>query len=557
MKQIVFTFFIILLLSVFVQGQDIEEIPKQKPFEIHGSVSAGLGYYKTSRTFGNTRRPYSYFINAAPVISLYGIQIPMNFTFNEGGSQINNPFAQFGINPYWKWIKLYGGWTNMNWSPTTLGGKTFLGVGVEINPSLFRFGAMYGRLNPVIREQTDTLNPFVAPQYKRTGYAFKLGVGNEKNFFDFIFLKGQDKSSSIKLLSDELNYAPQENAVFGINSYQSFLKQKLTWQLDGSVSAITRNLNSQRIDIGSSGGAKFLELIIPPRLSTSYAWTAHSAINYRAEKYSLGFDYLRIQPEYVSMGVDFILNDQQRFSANQNFTLAKNKVTLSLNQLYQHDNLNKRKAVKTNRTNLGVNANYNHNQNFGFNFGYNNFVVFQQNGLKQLNDTIRLGQVQNMIMVTPRYTVFNEKFVHNVHLSVMYQRMDDLNRFTRKFTQNNTVNVNTGYTMAINSISLSLSPSLNVLHSATPTFAVTNINPALAVGYTFWQSRMSANVMIGYTAGRQSGSWNTRTINNDISLSYRISNMHSVRIGNTIMHSTFNSVSNVEYRGEMAYTLSF
>lgn len=547
----------VMLFTGNLLAQDLEEIPKQKPFEIHGSVTAGLGYYKTSSAFGNTRRPYSYFINAAPVVSLYGIQIPMNFTFNEGGSQVRNPFAQFGVNPYWKWIKLYGGWTNMNWSPGTLGGKTFLGVGVEINPSLFRFGAMYGRLNPSIGEQTDTLNPFVAPQYKRTGYAFKIGVGNEKNFFDFIFLKGKDKGNSLQQVSDELNYSPQENAVFGINSFQSFLKQKLTWQLDGAVSAITRNINSQPMDIGSSGGAKFLEKIIQPRLSSSYAWTAHTAINYRAEKYSLGFEYLRIQPEYVSMGVDFILNDQQRFSATQSVMLLKNKMSLSFNQLYQHDNLNKRKAVKTNRTNFGFNANYNHNQNWGINFGYNNFFIFQQSGLKQLNDTTRLAQFQNMIMLTPRYTMFNEKFVHNVHVSFMFQRMDDLNKFTAVFTKNNTINVNTGYTLAINSISLSVGPSLNVLHTVSPSITLTNINPSVSVGYTFWKSRINANVMLGYTAGRLNGDWNTRTINNDISLSYRINNMHSVRVSNSIMNSRFNTFSTSEYRGDMAYTLSF
>jgi hypothetical protein len=547
---------LVLLMPMLSPAQNLEDISKQKPFEIHGSVSAGVGYYKTSQTFGNTRRPYAYFINAAPVISLYGIQIPINFTFNEGGSQVRNPFAQFGINPYWKWIKLYGGWTNMNWSPTTLGGKTFIGAGIEINPSLFRFGAMYGMLNPVIAGRSDTLSPFVAPQYKRTGYAFKLGMGNEKNFFDLIFLKGKDHANSVQV-SDKLNFSAQENAVFGIHSFQSFLKQKLTWQLDGAVSAITRNIASEALDIGESGAAKFLQKIIVPRLSTSYAWTAHTAIHYRAEKFSLGLDYLRIQPEYVSMGVDFILNDQQRFSAYQNFHLAKNKVLLSFQQLYQHDNLNKRKAAKTNRTNVGVNANYQHNQNFGISLGFNNFVVFKQSGSKPVNDTLRLGQIQNMLLITPRYNFFNEKHVHSVQLSLMYQRIDDLNRFTRQFTQNNTINVNTGYTLSLPSINLSIGPSINLLYSVAKTFSILNIHPSLNVGYVFWKGRLSANAMIGYTAGKQNTDWNTQTINNDLSLSYRINNMHSLRTGNSLMYSRSNNFATSEYRGELVYTLSF
>jgi hypothetical protein len=164
------------LLSVSTaNAQDLENIAKAKPFEIHGSASASVGYYK-GVGFQNTRRPYSYSIMLAPTISVYGVQIPFNLTFTEGSRSINNPFAQFGVNPHWKWIKGYFGWTNMTWSPTTLSGKTFLGAGIEINPSLFRFGAMYGRFNPAIKENLLS-KEIQQPQFKRKGWATKIGGG--------------------------------------------------------------------------------------------------------------------------------------------------------------------------------------------------------------------------------------------------------------------------------------------------------------------------------------------------------------------------------------------
>ncbi|MFI4963398.1 MAG: hypothetical protein ACHP6H_06045, partial [Legionellales bacterium] len=225
-------------------AQDLGNVQNQKPFDINGALSAGGGYY-LSNGFNSTNKPYTYAIMAAPVISIYGFQIPFNFTFTQGSNVVTNPFAQFGVNPYWKWIKIYAGWTNMSWSPTTLFGKTFLGAGIEINPSLFRFGAMYGRFNPAIKTDSSNLN--VAPQYKRRGFGLKLGVGNKDNFFDFIFVRAWDVQNSIPVFSDtSVNYLPaQENAVFGIMSYQSFLKKKLIWQLDGAASAYTRDLNSQ------------------------------------------------------------------------------------------------------------------------------------------------------------------------------------------------------------------------------------------------------------------------------------------------------------------------
>lgn len=488
-------------------------------------------------------------------MSLYGIQIPINFTLTEGSQHFKNPFAQFGINPYWKWIKLYGGWTNMTWSPTTLNGKTFLGCGIEINPSLFRFGAMYGRFNPAVKEDTTKFS--VSPQYKRRGFAFKIGVGNEKNFFDFIFLKAKDVQNSIPQVKDYLNFPAQENAVFGIISHQSFAKQKVTWDLDGAVSAITRDLNSQQLDIGTGTGTKFLKLVIPPRLSTSYAWTAHTNITFRNEKMTLGADYNRVQPEYVSMGLDYILNDQEKYMLVQSFNLKQNKVVLSFNESFQRDDLNKRKAVKTNRINFNSTVALNLNQNFGMAISYTNFSVFQQRGLKALNDSTKLMQIQNMIALTPHYLIMSEKLMQNIFVSVTYQRLDDLNNYMAQFTRNNTVNTNIGYTAVLQKIFLTLSPSFNILYSKTPTFELLNISPSIFANKSFWNGKISTSAGITFTAGRQNKVWSNKTINNTLSVGYQINSHHSLKFSNNITKNYYAIGSTSEYRGDLSYTYSF
>ncbi len=550
----VISLFVLAMALGSVRAQDLEQLPKEKPFEIHGTASASVGYYLSS-AYNSTRRPYTYSINAAPVISLYGIQIPLNFTFNEGSTKVKNPFVQFGINPYWRWIKLYGGWTNMNWSPTTLSGKTFLGCGIEINPSLFRFGAMYGRFNPAVKE--DTLKGLNTPQYKRRGFAFKIGVGNEKNYFDFIFLKAKDVSNSIPVVSDVLNFPPQENAVFGIMSYQSFLKQKLTWQLDGSVSGITRNTNSPLLDIGTGFGSKFLKVVIPPRLSTSYAWTAHTNFTYKGPKMMLGFDYNRVQPEYISMGVDYILNDQERVALVQSFILDSGKVNLQFSEGFQRDDLNKRKAVKTNRINFGANVNWMASQKFGVTFSYNNFTMFQQKGLKELNDTTKLFMIQNSVVITPHYLIITKTGVHNIFLALMYQRMDDLNNFTGKYTRNNTVNANIGYSVSVNKIGLTLSPGFNVLYSQTSLVKLLSLTPTIAVNKSWWKGKISTGFNLAFSASRNNGLWNSKTLNNTITIGYRVNNHHALRLSNSITKSFALFGGTSEYKGDLTYTFTF
>lgn len=543
------------LLLLNSHAQDLENVAKAKPFEIHGAVSAGVGYY-ASKGFNNTRKPYSYFVSAAPVFSVYGIQIPINFTLTEGSKSISNPFAQFGINPYWKWIKLYGGWTNMRWSPTTLNGKTFLGVGIDINPSYFRFGAMYGRFNPVIKENLLGPNP-QQPQYKRRGFGFKIGVGKEDNYFDFILIKGKDVANSLATVTDVLTYAPAENAVFGIVSHQAFLKKTLTWDLDASISAYTRNTESQLLDIGTGTGTKFLKLLIPPRLSTSYAWAAHTNVSYRSEKFSLTFDYNRIQPEFQSMGVDYIMNDQEKITLTQGFPAAKKKVNVVLNEFFQRDDLAGRKAAKTNRAGLMGSVNWNASQKFGMATSYNGYFVFQTKGLKQLNDTIKLMQLQQTFLLAPYITLLREKSIHNIIFNITYTRLDDLNDFTARYSRNSTVNTNVGYTVAFSQLGFSFSPSFNVLYSKGVTFNLLNVGPVFAFSKGFWKSKINTSLSIGYTASRVTDVWTSHTINNNISIGVRFDNHHSLKYTNSILYTKYKVSNTSEYKGELSYTYVF
>lgn len=541
------------------EAQDLENVAKTNPFEIHGTASGTVGYYSTG-SFNSSRKPYSYSIMLAPTISVYGVQIPFNFTFTEGSKNVKNPFAQFGINPYYKWAKGYFCWTNMSWSPTTLNGKTFLGAGIELNPSLFRFGAFYGILNPALKE--NLLGPNTQqPQFKRRGWGLKLGVGNENNHFDFIWLHGKDVANSIPAISDTLNqlsYTPAENAVFGIKSHQAFLKKKnLVWDLDASASAYTRDLNSKLIDIGTGTGTKFLKVAIPPHLSTSYAWTAHTNITYKAEGYTLGFDYNRVQPEYQSMGVDYMMNDLQKISLNQSFVAAKKKVNVSFSEFYQHDNLNKRKSVKTNRTGLSATIGLNINQHFGAAISYNNYTTFQTKGTKKLNDSTKILQLQNTFVFAPHYVIVNEKFVHNIFAAIAYSRLDDLNKITSKFSKNSTVNTNIGYSLSVIKIFFSATPSLNILYSENPSVKLFSVGPTFAFSKNFMKGKIAASTSITFIVTKQNSLWSSKTLTNNIGFSYRVTKNHAVKLNNNIMYTKYATGATHEYKGDLTYTYTF
>jgi hypothetical protein len=345
--------------------------------------------------------------------------------------------------------------------------------------------------------------------------------------------------------------------VFGIRSHQSFLKKKLVWDLDGAASAYTRDLNSQLLDIGTGIGTNFLRVAIPPRLSTSYAWTAHTAITYKCEKYTLGIDYNRIQPEYRSMGVDYLLNDQEKISLTENFNALKKKLLLNFGETYQHDDLNQRKAIMTHRTGFNSTIALNLNQNFGVSFSYNNFIMFQTKGLKELNDTTKLFQVQQNIVAAPHYTLIGKKLVQNIFMALAYSRLDDLNSFTAKFSRNSTVNWNVGYSLSVTKIGFSFAPSFNVLYSQTPIMNLMNVGPSVSLSKSFYKGKISTSVMLGFTASKQNDNWTSKTLNNTININYRITAHHALKLSNSIMKTFFAYSESHEYKGSLAYTYTF
>jgi hypothetical protein len=547
--------FFLIGLNLFSFSQDLSTIKSQKPFEIKGSLSIGSGYY-SSYGFNSTRKPFSYSFIGAPVVSVYGVQIPFNITVSEGSKQVNNPFTQFGINPYYKWVKVYAGWTNMSWSPTSLNGKTFLGGGIEINPGLLRAGFMYGRLNPAIKE--DTLKPnYITPVYKRMGMGAKIGIGKANNFVDLIVFKGIDIKKSIPEPNDILNNGAMENALVGIISKQSFFKQKLVWDIDATVSAITRDINAEVVAIGNGLGSNLLTNLITPRLSTSYAIAAHSALSYRFKNAFIGGDYSRIEPEYQSMGVDYILNDQEKYMLKQSFTAMKKKINFNLSEFYQYDDLNGRKAVKTLRSGFSSNVNLNLTQKFGVSGGYNFFNINQQNGLKRVGDSTKLSQIQHQIMISPRYTFYNEKFVQSLFVTWTYQTLTDNNKFTEKYTSNTNSNTNLGYMLALNKIGLSISPMLSFLNTNLYAIKIRNVTPTINVNKAWLKSKLNTGITFALTMSNQSTGSSSNTLVNNIQVSYSIDKHHTLRFSNNIMRNNSSLLSSGESRGELFYIFTF
>src|SRR6187551_476853 len=125
----------IVLISVvsplFLKGQNLESIGKEKPLTVNGGISLNQIFYGSSG-IESRRDPYSYFASGNINFNLYGWSVPVSFSLSNQNVTYQQPFNQYGIHPTYKWATAHIGYASMSFSPYTLSGHLFNGIGVAL-----------------------------------------------------------------------------------------------------------------------------------------------------------------------------------------------------------------------------------------------------------------------------------------------------------------------------------------------------------------------------------------------------------------------------------------
>ena len=205
-----------------------------------------MDFYHSNEAYP-TRDPFAWNVYGSFAPSFYGFSLPFSFVITQYSKSYTTPFTYLGISPSYKWIKLHLGYRSIAFSPLVFDGQSFLGAGIELSPKGFYFGAFYGRLNKAISEDT-TYGHTLQPQYARTGYGLKLGVGGKKNNISIMLFHAKDDSGSITRIPDSLTtILPQENSVIGTSWHFTFFRH-LTLTGDLAASLFNRDQSYQQID---------------------------------------------------------------------------------------------------------------------------------------------------------------------------------------------------------------------------------------------------------------------------------------------------------------------
>ena len=407
------------------QAQDLANLGKQKPFTLSGTLDLRSIVYSYSGGLAPRRRPSAYILNANPTLSIYGVAIPLNLVLSDQERSIRQPFNQFGLSPTYKWLTLHLGYRNLTWSPFTLAGHTIYGAGAEITTSKLRFGFIKGRFNraTTVDQSLGTVVPF---GFDRSGYAARVGVGNDTASFDVSLVVARDDSTSVPRSERRTaGYAgslvrPAENAVLGFNTRLGLGRRRyFFFTAAGGLSIYTREPNS-RLTLGegvrylNSFGGPFIAVNGSSEVST--AWQA--SLGFR--RYGQGFQlsYRRVSPGYQSMGAYYFQDDVSNLTLAPSLSLLQGKVRVAGSFGLQQDNLRNQKQLTSRRFIASLNGSVELGPYFGVDAGYSNFSTDQQQAKAVVvRDTFRLAQSTQSLSVGPRFIYTGTRYGHSVLLS--------------------------------------------------------------------------------------------------------------------------------------------
>ncbi|QMW03317.1 hypothetical protein [Spirosoma foliorum] len=182
------------------QGQNLDQLATMKPssffkegVKITGNIVANHLFYSASG-IDDRRTPFNFFYTGNLNVNLFGkINMPVTFsysnqnvTFSQPFSQANpftQPFNRLVLRPTYKGLTLHLGTCALTFSPYTVSGYRYKGVGMEYKSPKqpVYFSLLYGTLQPAVLVDTSYQYQNNRPSYKRIGMGIKLGYKHQQD----------------------------------------------------------------------------------------------------------------------------------------------------------------------------------------------------------------------------------------------------------------------------------------------------------------------------------------------------------------------------------------
>ncbi len=486
--------------NLYAQTNPIIKDSNIRPLTTSGGIGFTASTYSASG-IENRRAPASFRTNANLNFSLFGFKSGINLLYSTDQSKLRQNMNAISFDANYKWVTLQAGTVSPSFSKYGLSGTSMEGGYIKLEPGTFLIEMVGGRTQKAINFSDG--RGFREPAFERFSYGGKIGIGKENNnHFHISTHYSKDNISSIDSVG---TVTPKQNLTFTPDAQISLFKNKITFSGNLTVSAFTRDLNSDAINADETGVPKFITNIFPPHISSRLNYAGTAAADLVLQNFGLNLGFERIQPGFTSLGVSRIRDDQQTFTVGTNTRFLDNRISFGANLSLGKDNLLGNRIQTATNTAVGTNVVFQITDMISLNSSYNMMLnAFKSNTSV---DTLHLGQqqVSHTFMLQPNFMIQSDNgFTHNISISGSYFNM--LNEYksaaaTQDDFSSDTYSSSLAYNIRFPAgFSINAMGNYMILNSNNATNVTLGAN--LGTSYAFFQQKLNLTLNAGYNQNK-------------------------------------------------------
>ena len=543
----------ILIASMFVFNtfaQDIEAIAKAPILTTNGGISfSQIANYAPQNP---NIDPYALYLAGNLTFNAFGVaSVPMSFAYTNQqlSKDVSLPFNRFSIAPSYKWIKVYAGYTSMQFSPYSLAGHEVFGGGIELTPNnSWRISAIFGRLKKPNSAEND-------PSYRRMGGGLSVEYKKEKFDVGINVFKAQDIASSSPFPNpDSIPVNPQDNLT---GSVKASLKLVENLRIGGEygISAINRYMTDNKNNFNLLHTKGDLAVFHAGKAQISYTFLVNT----------IGATYERIAPNYTTFGTYYMTNDYENITAN--FSTAVKKINIALDGGYQRNNLDKQKTNSTSRIIYSANISSNVTEKLNLAVSLSNLQayvyindiysqVMQTNEFQNL-DTLNVTQLNYTTSLNASYLLESSKERRqSTNLNFMYQKSAEAQKYSN-FSGNDIFNTALSYQFSLIPSQFNASASISNNYNKMPNNMYINaMTYNISLQKTFFKVLKSSFSTTFSDMYNQEGPV-SNVLNARLSGGYTLAKKHNFNLAMSLLHTEGVNKTQTQCMANLSYSYAF
>ena len=544
--------FMFIAWSNAVSAQNVEEIlefRKKKPLKISGSISANATQFNS--TPKQSRQSFTYQLSGSVNLSLYELlNIPLSFNLNNYGSNFSYPSLpnRLSLHPSYKWIRAHIGDVSMSFSPYTLNGHQFTGVGIELSPARWRASAMGGWL--LRKVDIDASNPAIRPNYERWGYGVKAGYDGEKFSVGGTIFTARDKQRDISFDADALGIYPKGNIAIGVEGSLNVIKD-LKLSLEYGLSIMQRDLRVKE-------------------KSYYHAFKADLAYSFLGN--TIGIGYERISPDYETLGAYYFNNDYENATLNYSRNFFKDRLSLALSGGVQRDDLAGQKQEGNKRFVGSANINFTPNDRFTASISISSYQAHRniKSSFDYINertpyenlDTLRFTQLNNSIDMNLNWRLRNsETQSHTLSANASYQEAaDKQGRYIMPGNLTRFMNLGANYAIDFTPLDFSVTAGINASNNYASRKNVLTIGPTLTGSKHLFKKALTTGLTLSFNQTQEAGRKLATIYNVRWHANYRFLKRHGLNASVAYQHRSLSEATltnSSSLTSQISYSYSF